>query len=162
MERAGVEFFKKKHPKVKKTKRNTSARSARSARSALEAREARKWGSGVSPSFLASARKFFWNDTIFAIKNCKKCAAAWLPLVQHVSPLPLLILTLETNEGFPQDMIGNDVAELFLELGQQLKFRCDRPIVSITPYLWQPSYDKSMWRAQNPCRPLSCFSIKTA
>ena len=80
----------------------------------------------------------------FSVKNCKKCAAAWLPLVQHVSPLPLLILTLETNEGFPQDMIGNDVAELFLELGQQLKFRCDRPIVSITPYLWQPSYEKSM------------------
>ena len=58
MERAGVEFFKKKHPKVKRVK-EILPRSARSARSALEAREAQKWGSGVSPSFLASARKFF-------------------------------------------------------------------------------------------------------
>ena len=162
MERAGVEFFKKKHPKVKRVK-EILARAAREARGARLKRAKRASGGPGSPRFfLASARKFFWNDTIFAVKNCKKCAAAWLPLVQHVSPLSLLILKLETNEGFPQDMIGNDVAELFLELGQQLKFRCDRPIVSITPYLWQPSYEKSMWRAQNPYRPLSCFSIKTA
>ena len=71
MERAGVEFFKKKTPEGKKSKRNTSARSARSARSALEAREARKWGSGVSPSFLASARKFFLMKKNFQLKIVK-------------------------------------------------------------------------------------------
>ena len=119
MERAGVEFFKKKHPKVKRVK-EILARAAREARGARLKRAKRAGGSGGHPRFFSRQRgNFFKIKKNFAVKNCKKCAAAWLPLVQHVSPLPLLILKLETTEGFPQDMIGNDVAELFLELGQQ-------------------------------------------